>query len=336
MKMKNVKIIFFLIITVFLSGCVGNVDLRQQAKENEKQEQKVSSFENTVESGEELENPVAENQEPIKLLFVGDMMFDRHIREAVAKYGKGDYGYILELVKESLSQYDLVIGNLEGPITNKKSVSVNTKMDESKNFVFTFDPAVAKVLFENNIRLVSLGNNHILNQGAGGIEQTKKYLGEAGVDYFDLGETQFFRNISFVGYNYSADNSEDQVLEEIKLAKEQSDIIIVCPHWGTEYKVGDPGQKIKELARKFIDAGADAVIGTHPHVIQMSEEYNGKKIYYSLGNFVFDQYFQKETMEGLGVEITINPDGTMEYSEVKFEMTKKGQQKMFDLKKLIK
>ncbi|OGI25472.1 MAG: hypothetical protein A3J76_03720 [Candidatus Moranbacteria bacterium RBG_13_45_13] len=328
MKMKNVKIIFFLIITVFLSGCVGNVDLRQQAKENEKQEQKVSSFENTVESGEELENPVAENQEPIKLLFVGDMMFDRHIREAVAKYGKGDYGYILELVKESLSQYDLVIGNLEGPITNKKSVSVNTKMDESKNFVFTFDPAVAKVLFENNIRLVSLGNNHILNQGAGGIEQTKKYLGEAGVDYFDPGETRSFHGISFVGYNYSADNSENQVLEEIKLAKEQSDIIIVCPHWGTEYKVGDPGQKIKELARKFIDAGADAVIGTHPHVVQSSEEYNGKKIYYSLGNFVFDQYFQKETMEGLGVEMTVNPDGGVEYGELKFEMTKRGQTKV--------
>lgn len=62
--------------------------------------------------------------------------------------------------------------------------------------------------------------------------------------------------------------------------------------------------------------------------MQISEEYDGQKIYYSLGNFVFDQYFQKETMEGLGVELTINPEGKIEYSELKFEMTKKGQTKM--------
>ncbi|PIW92868.1 MAG: hypothetical protein COZ87_04395, partial [Candidatus Moranbacteria bacterium CG_4_8_14_3_um_filter_43_15] len=59
--------------------------------------------------------------------------------------------------------------------------------------------------------------------------------------------------------------------------------------------------------------------------------YQGKKIYYSLGNFVFDQYFQKETMEGLGMEVTIKPDGTMEFSEVKFEMTKRGQTKKAEL-----
>ena len=67
-------------------------------------------------------------------------------------------------------------------------------MDEGNNFVFTFDPAVARVLAENNIKLVNLGNNHILNQGAGGVEQTKKYLDEAGVEYFGTGETQSFQS----------------------------------------------------------------------------------------------------------------------------------------------
>ena len=93
------------------------------------------------------------------------MMFDRHIREAVGKYGKSDYNYIFEPIKDLLPQYDLVVGNLEGPITDKKSTSINTKIGESKNFIFTFDPVVAKVLAENNIRLVNLGNNHTLNQG---------------------------------------------------------------------------------------------------------------------------------------------------------------------------
>lgn len=335
-KLKTVLI--FTLSALFFSGCARNVDLRQQAKENKVQEQKsLSSMEGTVDLKEEdsqpSENVIAE-KEPVKILFVGDMMFDRHIREAVGKYGGGDYNYILEPIKEKLSEYDLVIGNLEGPITDAKSVSVNTRMDERDNFIFTFDPAVAKTLAENNVRLVNLGNNHILNQSAKGVEQTKKYLNEAGVEYFgDTGNDESSAlvkdfsevKVGFVSYNYSVPNSIDTAIENIRLAKKQSDIVIVYPHWGTEYKTGDPGPVVRTLAHRFVDAGADAIIGTHPHVIQTSEVYNGKKIYYSLGNFVFDQYFQKETMEGLGVEISIKPDRTMEFSEVKFEMTKRGQ-----------
>ncbi|MDI6777680.1 MAG: CapA family protein [Patescibacteria group bacterium] len=331
--MQNVKIIFILILgTFFLSGCVKNVDLRKQAEEEKAPEQKdMSSMQDAVDLPvETAEASSIQAGEPVKILFVGDMMFDRHIREAVAKYGSGKYNYVLEPMKEKLSEYDLVVGNLEGPITSNKSTSVNTKMGESKNFVFTFDPIVAKVLAENNIKLVNLGNNHILNQGEKGVEQTKKYLDETGVEYFDGSQsstlgTENSVKLGFVSYNYSVPDSAETAIEEIKSVKEQSDVVVVCPHWGTEYKTGDPGNSVRALAYRFIDAGADAVIGTHPHVIQASEEYQGKKIYYSLGNFVFDQYFQPETMEGLGVEITINPDRSMEYGELKFEMTKKGQ-----------
>jgi len=330
----KLKIVFFASVLLLLSGCAKNIDLRQQAKENKAQERKnISSMRGAVDLEEKntdsTETSNIQIGEPIKILFVGDMMFDRHIREAVGKYGNGDYNYTLEPLKEKLSEYDLVVGNLEGPITNNKSVSVNTKLGEGKNFVFTFDPSVAKVLAENNIKLVNLGNNHILNQGAKGIEQTKKYLEEAGVEYSDESSTlvRDFGGIKvgFVNYNYSVPDSTDTVIKNIKSVREQSDIVIISPHWGTEYKTGDPGVSIRALAHRFIDAGADAVIGTHPHVVQMSEEYQGKKIYYSLGNFIFDQYFQKETMAGLGVEVVINPDRTMEYNEVKFEMTKRGQ-----------
>jgi poly-gamma-glutamate capsule biosynthesis protein CapA/YwtB (metallophosphatase superfamily) len=333
----RIPVFFIIFISVlFLSGCAGNVDLRQQAKENKYQEQKsISSMEGAVdlkeENAESVEVSNIQTGEPVKVIFVGDMMFDRHIREAVEKYGAGDYSYILDPLKEKLSEYDLVVGNLEGPITDNESTSVNTKMGESKNFVFTFDPAVAKVLAENNIKLVNLGNNHILNQGEKGVEQTKKYLDEAGIQYFgfdgSLAPVKDFGGIKigFVSYNYSVPDSEGVAIEEIKSAKEKSNIVIVCPHWGTEYKTGDPGETVRALAHRFIDAGADVVIGTHPHVVQMSEEYKGKKIYYSLGNFIFDQYFQNETMEGLGVEMTINPDRTMKFGESKFEMTKRGQ-----------
>ena len=280
---------------------------------------------------------------PIKLLFVGDMMFDRYIREGVNKYGSENYNYIFEPIKDELAKYDLVVGNLEGPITDNQSVSVGTLMDEKNNFRFTFDPTVAKVLSENNIKLVNLGNNHILNQEEKGVEQTKKYLSEARVDYFgdtDGSEAKLpagslasrkeigGNKIVFVNYNYSVAGSFERAIEEIKKAKDQVDVVILYAHWGTEYKVGDPGPSVRNLAHQFVDAGADLLIGTHPHVIEDSEVYNGQKIYYSLGNFIFDQYFQKETMEGMGVEVTINPDRSMKYNELKFEMTKRGQTKL--------
>jgi poly-gamma-glutamate synthesis protein (capsule biosynthesis protein) len=323
----KLKIIFITLAVLAFSGCMKNASL---TKNN-----------NIPEQAAPIQVADIQNKEQIKIFFVGDMMFDRYIREGVRKYGGGDYNYVFSQIKDRLAGYDLVIGNLEGPITDKSSVSVGTAMEEKKNLVFTFDPAVAKALADNNIKLVDLGNNHILNQNEDGITQTKKYLDEAGVQCFgDTGEmevelsrgssTSKVVNISgikigFVNYNYSIAGSFEKAIEDIGDLKKKSDIVVVCPHWGTEYKVGDPGQEIKNEAYKFIDAGADAIIGGHPHVAQDSEIYKNKKIYYSLGNFIFDQYFQKETMEGLGVELTVKPDLTMEFGEVKFEMNKRGQ-----------
>jgi poly-gamma-glutamate capsule biosynthesis protein CapA/YwtB (metallophosphatase superfamily) len=317
----KLKIIFVVFAVLVFSGCANNAGLTKKnniAPENLMSEQPAD----------------VQTKKQTKILFVGDIMLDRYIREAVGKYGKGDYDYVFDQIRDKLAGYDLVVGNLEGPITDKSSVSVGTAMDDKINLVFSFDPAVAKVLAENNIKLVDLGNNHIFNQGEDGLVQTKKYLDEAGVEYFgDTGgsEQEFLiRNvggtkIGFVNYNYSVDGSFEKAVKDIEAMKKKSDIAVVCPHWGTEYEVGDPGQKIRSEAYEFIDAGADLIVGGHPHVAQTSEDYKNKKIYYSRGNFIFDQYFQKETMEGLGVELTVNPDLTTNFDEVKFLMNKKGQ-----------
>jgi len=317
----KIKIVFLTLAMLALSGCVKDASLT---------EKNIITPENSA--------PVwtsdVQNKKPVKILFVGDMMFDRYIREGVKKYGKGNYDFIFERIKDELAEFDLVVGNLEGPITDNDSVSVGTAMDVKENLKFTFDPALAKALAENNIKLVDLGNNHILNQGDDGVVQTKKNLDEAGVQYFgDTGEDSngaIEKNISgtkigFVNYNYSIAGSFEKAIKDIENLKNKSYVVIVCPHWGTEYQVGDPGKNIRAEAYKFIDAGAELIVGGHPHVIQTSEIYKNKKIYYSLGNFIFDQYFQKETMEGLGVEVLIKPDLSTEYSEFKFEMTKRGQ-----------
>lgn len=80
------------------------------------------------------------------------------------------------------------------------------------------------------------------------------------------------------------------------------------PHWGEEYST-KPNELQKKLAHSFIDAGADMVIGAHPHVVQTNEIYKGKHIYYSLGNYIFDQWFRPEVKKGLGVEVSFSKKG---------------------------
>jgi poly-gamma-glutamate synthesis protein (capsule biosynthesis protein) len=268
----------------------------------------------------------------VKILFLGDLMFDRGIKYYADK--NGGNGFIFEKIHAELLNNDLVVANLEGPITNEKSISAGTAPGVADNYFFTFDPSWAKTLFENNIKLVNLGNNHILNFGREGLASTKKYLSEAGVDYF--GAPDYPKSISteikgvkitFINYNeFSAlgDTEEKATIEEIQKAKKYSDIIIIFSHWGAEY-VG-PDQAMRNLARQFVDSGADLVVGSHSHIIGPTETYNEKRIYYSLGNFIFDQYFSEDTRKGLGVIVKIDTQTEqLDFEEKNFYLQSGGQ-----------
>lgn len=266
------------------------------------------------------------------LLFLGDLMFDRNIRLAAQKNGNN---FIFTQIAQLLAGNDLVVANLEGPVTDNKSVSVGSLPGGSNNFIFTFAPDLAPTLFDNNIRLVSLGNNHILNFGQNGLEATRQYLNSAGVKYFGApgGERGVIEEIGgvkigFVNYNQFIGGEAleaEAAIEEIKKVKLQADIAVLYAHWGIEY-AADANAAIKNLGRRFIDAGADLVIGSHPHVIQPAEEYNGKKIYYSLGNFVFDQYFSEAVRKGLAVIVKINSrDKSLEFEEKNLYLQTNGQ-----------
>jgi poly-gamma-glutamate synthesis protein (capsule biosynthesis protein) len=269
----------------------------------------------------------------LQILFTGDLMFDRGIRYYAKKNGSNEF--IFDKIYPTLTNTDLVVSNLEGPITNNYSISSGTEPGSSNNYTFTFDKSVAKTLFLNNIRLVNLGNNHILNFYTSGVESTKKYLTEAGVEYF--GEPKGNRaiikelsgiKIAFISYNEFSESTnldQAQTISEIQRLKSKVDIIIILCHWGTEY-VSTPNEMIKDLAHQFINAGADAIIGSHPHVIQSIEEYNGKKIYYSLGNFVFDQYFDEDVRNGLGVILKINTKTkNIDFKKINFYLQSGGQ-----------
>ncbi len=270
----------------------------------------------------------------VQLLFVGDLFLDRGIRYYAQK--NGGYEFIFEKISAELLKNDLVVANLEGPITDYKSKSINTGVGDPNNFVFTFDPAVAKTLFNENIRLINLGNNHILNFGREGVASTKKYLSQAKVDYFGApdGPRSALAEINgvkvvFVSYNEFASNNveleQKSAIEEINKVRLGADIVVVFAHWGAEYKLIS-SVYVQKLAHQFVDAGADLIIGGHPHVIQQMEEYKGKRIYYSLGNFVFDQYGFKNCQDGLGVEVKIDKKTkSLEFKEINFYLQPNGQ-----------
>lgn len=268
--------------------------------------------------------------EPITILFAGDMNFDRYIRSVVAR--RGWEALFSPALRAKLLAADLVVANLEGPITGHESVSETSMVGEAKNYIFTFPPESAEFLKRSHIEIVNLGNNHILNFGSDGAQSTERLLGQSGVDFFGspIGEERTLiktiRGVKFgfVNYNQFITNGKEKAVADITLVKPQVDIVILYAHWGREYAAILPS--VKALAHEFIDAGADAIIGSHPHIVQAKEGYQGKTIYYSLGNFIFDQYFQPETKQGLVVEAAIDPvTRAVTFDEIPLELLENGQ-----------
>lgn len=284
------------------------------------------------ESKSVLSNESAVGKQPLKILFAGDMMFDRYIRTQSDKIGKEA---VFAGVSNNLSFADLVVANLEGPITSHSSKSVGSAVGEPRHFLFTFDPAWAKVLYDMNIRIVNIGNNHILNFGEAGLAETRSFLRDAKVKFFGdpLDESMRAyvadvkgRKIGFVNSNQFYKEGESRVLADIARLRSDVDILFVYTHWGAEYVPATTEEK--RLAHLFIDRGASAVIGSHPHVVQEKEVYRGKTIYYSLGNFVFDQYFSNETKHGLMVEAVISSDKTISFREIPITLSPDGRTKV--------
>lgn len=250
--------------------------------------------------------PLPEKEKTVRILLVGDIMLDRNVY-LLAKE-KNDFEYPFRLIDPLFSQYDIRVGNLEGPITNNASVAVN-----SQRLQFTFSPLFLPEL-KKRFEVLSLANNHMQDMGESGFTETKENLSREGITFFgdyynregmlstEIDEEHI--KIAFVGLH---DFSSGNIISEIKKLRLRNDVVIVMPHWGVEYDLL-PSERQKNLAHQFIDAGTDVVLGSHPHVVQSSEEYKGKQIYYSLGNFIFDQYFSKETQSGIMVVLTVTKD----------------------------
>jgi poly-gamma-glutamate synthesis protein (capsule biosynthesis protein) len=236
------------------------------------------------------------------LLFTGDIMLGRYV-ETLQERGLNPFGSTTEFLNSHVT-----ISNLEGPIPEVHEHTPNNA------FAFSFPSTTPQYLKSHGVQAVSLANNHSLDQGHAGYEHTKLVLdkesvahfggyGSDATDYFEthLGTT----TVIVFGINMiSSQWNERMIFDTVTFLRKKHPqaYLTTFIHWGNEYSLTQ--NTVQEaFAHRLIDVGVDAIIGSHPHVVEGVEVYRGRPIFYSLGNFIFDQYFSKEVQEGVMVSI---------------------------------
>lgn len=219
-----------------------------------------------------------------------------------------DYGYPFRGVLDYFSGDDLTLVNLEGPLCPRGSYAV-------KKHVFRGPPEYVNILTQNSVEAVTIANNHSMDYLAKGYEATKENLEAAGVSYVEQDNTCLVTTASglkvgLYGMVYYCLDVEKMTAGIEALRQEGAEIIVVLPHWGGEYTY-HPTQQQKDVGHAAIDAGADLVIGSHPHVLQDREDYGGGVIFYSLGNFSFGGNSNPRDFDSVVVqqEVIREPDG---------------------------
>lgn len=249
------------------------------------------------------QNIFADNLYTITISAAGDVTLGTHQEQ---DYGSSfrqaydqaeDEGYFFENVRDIFAEDTMTIVNLEGPLTT------STQMREGQTYCIKGDPAYAHLLTLGSIEAVSFANNHRLDYGEQGSQDTIAALEQEGIVYaydkttgvYEIPDSAAAHNgernlkIGIISVNEVEWGSQVEKLiqNNIETLREQNvDLILVCCHWGIE-KDTVPENYQQVLGRKCIDWGADLVIGHHPHVLQGIEEYKGRYIVYSLANFCF-------------------------------------------------
>lgn len=275
--------------------------------------------------------------EPLRLIFAGDIMLDDGPGRAVAA-GRDPLAHFAPI----LAMADFAVGNLECPI------ATGGHPLDNKIHTFRAHPRVLPVL-KGRFGALAVSNNHSGDYGKDAFLETLALLESHSIPYFGGGQDlaaahaplwieRHGLRIAVLGYNefkprsFEAGSdwpgiawSEDsQVFADIRAAKEAgADLVIPFMHWGWE-REPHPTERQRQLARAMIDAGADVVIGGHPHVTQGAEYYRGRLIVYSLGNFVFDGFDLPAAKQGWVLRLTLDRGGLIEWDTVAARMDEEG------------
>lgn len=246
------------------------------------------------------------------LFATGDVMLGRSVM--TTSLDKNNPSYPFEKVANEMAKADITFINLENPIVKNCPI-------HNSGFVFCSDPKMIVGLKKAGVDIVNLANNHTLNYGQKGLEETKELLTQSGIDYVGdnnlvikkVGDTTF----GFLGFERSQQGNPTLTTVDRELIRDSDpkvDVLVVGIHWGVEYQEKAlPG--VRELAKELVDLGVDLVVGHHPHWVQDSQIINGKPVYYSLGNFIFDQMWSENTKIGLAVEFVFENGEVVETRE---------------------
>ena len=279
--LADIVLVVLLIFTLLLVGCKNLLTGGKKQKE----ETAIS---------EEMEKTTKRKNKTVSFTIsaVGDCTFGTDENFAYegsmpAKYDEvGDFNYFFENVKSVFEEDDLTIVNFEGTLTDSTT-------REDKQFAFKADKSYAEILTDGFVEAANLANNHSKDYGEQSYNDTMDALDEAGITNFGYDRVAIKKvkgiKVGLVGTYVLADglgvkDSMEKNIQDLK--DEGAQVIIASFHWGEE-KAEYPNDVQVELAHAAIDAGADLVLGHHPHVLQGIEQNKGKNIVYSLGNFCF-------------------------------------------------
>lgn len=279
--LADIVLVVLLIFTLLLVGCKKLLTGGKKQKE----ETAIS---------EEMEKTTKRKNKTVSFTIsaVGDCTFGTDENFAYegsmpAKYDEvGDFNYFFENVKSVFEEDDLTIVNFEGTLTDSTT-------REDKQFAFKADKSYAEILTDGFVEAANLANNHSKDYGEQSYNDTMDALDEAGITNFGYDRVAIKKvkgiKVGLVGTYVLADglgvkDSMEKNIQDLK--DEGAQVIIASFHWGEE-KAEYPNDVQVELAHAAIDAGADLVLGHHPYVLQGIEQYKGKNIVYSLGNFCF-------------------------------------------------
>ncbi len=254
----------------------------------------------------------------VRIAACGDIMMDRGVASEMRQMGEG---WPFSGLSGQLSEADIAFSNLETSVSDRGSRIAG------KGIWFRSRPEHLKLLADAGIDIVSVANNHIMDYGLDALHDTLDHLDEAGIRHVGAGSdlTEARRGavieangikVGFLAYSdfhdifwsfaerftFAATGSRagmapavtSLMAEDVRRLKKAADFVVVSVHWGQEY-MRFPDSYQVERAHALVDAGADVVFGHHPHVLQPVECYKGALIFYSLGNFIFDQEGEKET-----------------------------------------
>ena len=259
--------------------------------------------------------PTEPPEERFLLTFAGDCTFGANPVNYFAGFGfiktvGEDYRYPFRNVISWFENDECTFLNLEGPLSDEGNPM-------QKKHVFRGPTAYVKILTENSVEAVTLANNHSMDYGKEGYTNTIATLESAGVPYVETNSSTIITldsglSIGIYGTVYYSMDNEDMVAEITAMKEQGIDVIIYAPHWGAEGYY-QPNRIQKEAAYAAVDAGAQIVWGTHPHVLQPIEEYNGGVIFYSLGNFAFGGNCAPKDLDTALIqqEISLQPDGSI-------------------------